>query len=279
MRELPEASVVAAQAQATVAGRTIVSAIAGASPHGFAWYSGEPASYAVRLAQDAIDQVENAGNFVLFRLASGSRLFFAEGAMVRWHRTVAEAPKKHQFLADLDDGSALAATIQMYGFIGLEEPGAEPNPYLRNAQQSPNWLEGGIGADAFVGLARGLPANTPAKAFLATDQRFPGVGNGVIQDVLFLSGIHPRSRLGALEDDALRRLHGQLLDSLAEMRAAGGRDVERDFFGNPGGYRTLMSRNTEGCPRGRGVLLPILPSGARLVWIGGQFAPKPAWPL
>ena len=34
------------------------------------------------------------------------------------------------------------------------------------------------------------------------------------------------------------------------MADGGGRDTETDLFGNPGGYTTLMSRNTVGKPCG-----------------------------
>jgi formamidopyrimidine-DNA glycosylase len=37
---------------------------------------------------------------------------------------------------------------------------------------------------------------------------------------------------------------------LNEMAHQGGRDTERDLFGCPGGYRTILSKNTAGktCP-------------------------------
>ena len=37
-----------------------------------------------------------------------------------------------------------------------------------------------------------------AKALLAAQQRFPGIGNGVLQDILFEARIHPRRKLQTL---------------------------------------------------------------------------------
>lgn len=38
------------------------------------------------------------------------------------------------------------------------------------------------------------------KAFLAAEQRFPGIGNGVLQDILLESGIHPKRKISTLRD-------------------------------------------------------------------------------
>jgi formamidopyrimidine-DNA glycosylase len=35
---------------------------------------------------------------------------------------------------------------------------------------------------------------------------------------------------------------------LADMTARGGRDTERDLFGSPGGYWTVLSKNSVGQP-------------------------------
>jgi formamidopyrimidine-DNA glycosylase len=35
---------------------------------------------------------------------------------------------------------------------------------------------------------------------------------------------------------------------LQEMTEQGGRDTERDLFGNPGSYKTILSKNTAGKP-------------------------------
>ena len=34
--------------------------------------------------------------------------------------------------------------------------------------------------------------NLSVKALLATEQRIPGLGNGVLQDILHKTGVHPR---------------------------------------------------------------------------------------
>lgn len=88
------------------------------------------------------------------------------------------------------------------------------------------------------------------KAFLATEQRIPGLGNGVLQDILFQAGLHPKRKLTTLSETEKRRLMSSMVMVLKEMTKLGGRDTEKDLFGNNGGYITKMSKNTikKGCP-------------------------------
>lgn len=54
MIELSEATVATRQIAGTLTGKFIVSAVAGASPHKSAWYSGDPATYGEHLAGKVI---------------------------------------------------------------------------------------------------------------------------------------------------------------------------------------------------------------------------------
>jgi formamidopyrimidine-DNA glycosylase len=54
--------------------------------------------------------------------------------------------------------------------------------------------------------------------------------------------------MGALTDWEIDAMYDAVKHVLAEMTAQGGRDTERDLFGQPGGYRTVLSKNTVGTP-------------------------------
>jgi len=150
MMELPEAAVIARQITETLTGKRIASAVANASPHKFAWYSGDPAEYNDRLASQVIRGAETG--------------------------------------------------------------------------------------------------KLSAKAFLATEQRIPGLGNGVLQDILWTARIHPKRKMAELSDQAIDDMYIAVKSVLADMVAKGGRDTERDLFWQPGGYRTVLSRNTVDTP-------------------------------
>jgi formamidopyrimidine-DNA glycosylase len=86
------------------------------------------------------------------------------------------------------------------------------------------------------------------KAFLATEQRIPGLGNGVLQDILWTAGIHPKRKLESLSDDEVGQLYNAVKTVLEAMVDGGGRDTERDLYGCNGGYRTILSRHTVDMP-------------------------------
>jgi len=46
--------------------------------------------------------------------------------------------------------------------------------------------------DYFFSLMDGVKQTYSIKAFLATEQRFLGLGNGVLQDILFNAKVHPQ---------------------------------------------------------------------------------------
>ena len=80
------------------------------------------------------------------------------------------------------------------------------------------------------------------KALLATEQRIPGLGNGVLQDILFNAGLHPKRKMSTLSDFQLSELLYSLTVTLDKMTILGGRDTEKDLYGKPGGYQTLLSK-------------------------------------
>ena len=91
-------------------------------------------------------------------------------------------------------------------------------------------------------------AQLSAKAFLATEQRIPGLGNGVLQDILFNAGIHPKRKISTLDETERRTLFDSIKSTLEEMTGQGGRDTEKDLFGEPGGYRVKMGKDGMGKP-------------------------------
>ena len=84
-------------------------------------------------------------------------------------------------------------------------------------------------------------ANISIKAFLATEQRIPGLGNGVLQDILWNAKLHPKSKISSLNEKSLSELFKSIKYTLNEMAEKGGRDTEKDIYGKSGGYRTVLS--------------------------------------
>lgn len=249
MIELPEARTLSAQIAEVMSGKTIHSAVAGYSPHGFAFYTGEAEDYGPRLQGKTIQGVQAFAGQVQVDLGEEA-LLFNDGTNLRFLSPDAPEPKKHQLYLGFDDGSALYCTIQMYGGIQLVVPEQYDNPYYLVAKEKPSPLDGAFDAAYFDKLFAGSKPTLSAKAFLATEQRIPGLGNGVLQDILFTAGLHPKRKINTLSDAEKQAMFDQVKSTLQAMTQGGGRDTEKDFFGNPGGYHTKLSSKTakQPCP-------------------------------
>ena len=250
MIEIPEALTLARQVNETLQGEVVREAAAAHTPHKFAWYYGDPALYAARLAGRRVGPAQALAGRLEIDMGD-CLLHIGEGAVLRFYPPETKLPAKHQLLLSFESGAALVGTVAMYGLFYCLGPGegVEDN-YLQAARQAVSPLSADFDEAYFAGLYKEQDGRLSAKAFMATGQRIPGLGNGVLQDILFNAGIHPRRRLDTLGPQGLNALFASLKSTLAEMVAAGGRDTERDLFGNPGGYTTKMSRLTLslGCP-------------------------------
>jgi formamidopyrimidine-DNA glycosylase len=250
MLELPEAFTIAGQLNETVTGKVIAGIVVGQSPHKLAWYYGEPENYSGLLVGKTLGQAVGLGGLV--RITAGpARLLFGDGVGLRYHAPAEKRPSKHQMLIEFEDSSALSASVQMYGGLGCFVESEFDNPYYKAAKEKPSPLSDVFNEGHFQQLTSSpdLP-KLSVKAFLATEQRVPGVGNGVLQDILWDAQIHPKRKMNSLSAAEQKRLYLSVKTILTEMARLGGRDTERDLLGNLGGYRTVMSRNNAGlqCP-------------------------------
>lgn len=250
MLEIPEAAVMAQQLSTTIQNKSISHVIAAQNPHGFAWYFGDPAGYPALLTGKTVGCAVSRGGQVEIPVEDVA-LLFCDGVNLRFHTSANQQPAKHQLLIEFTDGSALSATVAMYGGLWCFPQGANDNPYYLVACQKPSPLTENFSSDTFASLFQPDTEKLSLKAFLATQQRIPGLGNGVLQDILFAAGLHPKRKVSALNADERAKLYCAVKTTLGEMTARGGRDTERDLFGNAGGYATQMSKNTVGqyCPR------------------------------
>lgn len=246
MLELPEAVVIAAQANKVLPGKQILSALANQTPHKFAWFTGDPADYNALLPGKALGMANAFGGMV--EIQAGDKVLVISSAPHYW-AAGEKRPTKHQLLLEFSDESALTITIQMWGGIFCYNPG-ETSGLLDDqvARLLPSPLSEAFDRAYFDSLLDETTGKLSAKEFLATKQRIPGLGNGVLQDVLWTARIHPRRKMGSMSAEEIGAMYRALKTVLHEMAARGGRDTERDLFGCLGGYRTVLSKNTVGQP-------------------------------
>jgi len=245
MLEIPEATVISQQLDQTVKGKRIKELVTAASPHKFAWYFGEPSEYEARLRGRTIEAAFSYGGRIEMP-AEDAVLQFGDGVNLRYYEADEKRPAKHQLLVVFDDDSALAATVAMYGMLFAYPPHAmDDDFYYKAAKEAVSPLSGGFDYPYFQTLFDEKGLKMSAKAFLATEQRIPGLGNGVLQDILLHAKIHPKKKINTLSEEQRQKLFDSLKFTLAEMTDAGGRDTERDLFGKLGGYKTKLGKNNK----------------------------------
>ncbi len=250
MLEIPESITIAKQLNETIKGKVIRYAIANQSEHKFAWYYGNPESYTELLEDQIIgDSYARAG--MLEIQAGDIRIVMTDGVSLRFYDDHTTAPKKNQLYLEFEDDSALIATIQMYGGIWAYREGEFQNAYYLGACEKPSVFSKEFTYDYFKSLNTSNLAKKSVKAFLATEQRIPGLGNGVLQDILYQAHLHPKRKMNTISEEELQNLYSIVKTVLAEMVSQGGRDTEKDLYGKKGGYLTYLSKNTylTPCPK------------------------------
>ena len=247
MLEFPEVVTIAAEMRESLVGKTVLNVLPPTKEHKFCWFAGDPNEYGARMRSARVAGADGFGSYAEFTLDNGLLFSYHDGSNARLLPR-ADAPKDYQLLIEFTDGSALVFTVAMYGGILLHDETFD-NAYYKRSRAAVSPL-----SDAFGGYFRRVFSESKpslsAKAFLATEQRFPGIGNGVLQDILLNAGVHPKRKIGTLDAAEREKLLTASVETLREMAARGGRDMEKDLYGNPGGYRTMLSKNTLpfGCP-------------------------------
>ena len=247
MIELPEALTLAKQLNDTVKGKAIERVLPATKLHKFCWFNGEASDYDAKIKGRAIISAEGFGIYSELVFEGGIKLCVNDGINLRLIPR-AEAPKDYQLLIELSDGTALVFTVAMYGGIILHD-GTYDNEYYLKSRGALSPFDHEFSKHYYATLENAKPALS-AKAFLATEQRFPGIGNGVLQDILFSSKLHPKRKISTLNSSERDNLLGCAVSTLRDMTELGGRDTEKDLFGAKGCYLTKMSKNTlaAGCP-------------------------------
>jgi formamidopyrimidine-DNA glycosylase len=247
MIELPEATVLAKQIGEALTGKRIKKVTAAKSPHKFAWYYDDPKEYHGLLVGKTIGTAASYGGLVEIS-ASETTLLFGDGVNLRYYETEEALPDKHQLWIKFEDGSSLVGSVRMYGGLWAFPTGRFDNKYYKMSKEKISPLSAAFSRTYFDSLFSEKTYKLSLKAFLATDQRIPGLGNGVLQDILFNANMHPKKKIKTLSNKDRQELLDSLKLTLTQMVDGGGRDTETDLHGRLGGYKTVLSRNTVNKP-------------------------------
>jgi formamidopyrimidine-DNA glycosylase len=248
MIELPEAVVLSKEINDALSGKTILNVVTAQSPHKFAWYHKNPESYNELLVNSTIQKSYNQGGFVRIDLNDEKTILLSEGIKIRYILEGEQLPQKHQLLIEFSGHSYFVCSIQMYGGLCAFRKGDYDNDYYGAARGKPSPLTEPFDQKYFEHLLIESSEKLSLKGFLATEQRIPGLGNGVLQDILFNAKLHPKRKIKSLSQGNKNSLFASIKSTLLQMTNDGGRDTERDIFGYSGSYQTQLCKNTVGNP-------------------------------
>jgi formamidopyrimidine-DNA glycosylase len=165
---------------------------------------------------------------------------------ILFHAAGAPMPAKYQLRIAFRDGTALTATVGLWGFFGLRK---------RKALTGPPFVADGIaplGKEFTLARLNHLFAEyprpaAPIKAFLVNHPSINGFGNGYMQEILLRAGIRPTRKVVDVTPAERRRLHAAVRQVLREAAAKGGSQDECDIYGKPGGYVKMLGAKVKSC--------------------------------
>jgi len=250
MKELPENQTIARQINEKLTGKTITGVFNATKYHKQTFFYGDPLTYGKLLIGRKIKSSESYGMYVDILLNNQTKISFGDGTNIKYVVNPGKMPDGYQLLLTLDDNSYLIYTVGMFGLIAAYK-GAYDGIYYQKSYQSISPLSKEFDEKYFDDLFTGLRPKLSAKLFLASEQRIPGLGNGVLQDILFNARINPKRQISTFTDADKSLLFQSVKQTLSDMTEQGGRDIETDLSGNRGGYKCILSKNTVNtpCPR------------------------------
>ena len=248
MIELPEARTIAKDLRNTILNKRIIDVRGNFEGHKFTFYYKDPYAYKEQLINKRITKIIPR-NFYVEVVIEDYKLLMRDGAVIRYYNKSEEEPKKSKLLLEFEDGSYLTITTAMYSCIMVlpkdEDMG---NLYYQIERQGISPLDSEFTYHYFQQLITPTTQKLSVKAFIATEQRILGIGNGTSQDIMFNALLHPKRKINTLDSNDLHALYHAIVTTLTNMVTQNGRDTETRINGQKGSYKTILSKNTYKSP-------------------------------
>jgi len=250
MFELPEVHTLAQQMDAELCGREVIASTVCSERPKFLFVSPEPEVFDQEIVGHRFSHVSSKGKWIFAQLDRGLTFMIGEfGGRLLLRAPWDELPKKHHWTCELDDGSKLTLTIQMWGFVGLlSQREIAAHPYAGSLGPSP--LDRRFTVEQLTQrLDRQIAVkDVPIKAFLTHEANICGIGNGYLQDILFRARLGPKRKITSLTPQERESLHAAIVSTFRQAVKLGGRDTEIDLYGKKGSYTPLLDKRAVGHP-------------------------------
>lgn len=253
MLEMPEATTIARQMNAELRGKTIRSFSRGSQSHKFLWLNRPDEEYAAVMPGLTVRGASSFGRSIYLYLDDHMLWWGDAGGKILYHAPDEARPKKYHLGWEFTDGSALTYALQMWGAVKLLAPGQfdiRPEDESGVEPLSPafsfEWLNTAL--DSYPEkTSKGIKGFLVATGYIMP-QHIAGLGNAIVQDILFYARLSPKRKTPDLNTAQRQRLYQAIQETLAETIELGGRYDEVDLYGQPGRYIRLMDKNTVETP-------------------------------
>ncbi len=181
--------------------------------------------------------LEPKAHFLLSLGMGGDALYHAPGAA--W-------PEKYQVAFAFDDGSAFTMAFWWFGYAhAVSTKGLAEHKMTATLGLSP-LDDAGFTYEAFTRLLAGKKG--ALKPVLMDQKQLAGIGNVYIQDILFLSRLHPNRKIATLTEEERRQLYDTIRTNLRACTDLGGLAYEKDLYGRNGRFSEFLVGYREGKP-------------------------------
>jgi formamidopyrimidine-DNA glycosylase len=253
MIEMPEATTIVAQMNQTLTGKTIKRFKRGNKTHKFLWLNRPDEEYETILPGLTVTGASSFGRSIYLFLGEYMLWWSDTGGKLLYHEPGVKLPKNYHLGWEFEDDSALTFAMQMWGGVKLlDKSEFDEKP---NEETGVQPLSDEFTLSRFNQMLDEYPEKTSKgiKGFLVatgyvTSNHIAGLGNAIVQDILFQAGISPKRKVMNISPDERKTLFDAINATVAEAIKLGGRYDEVDHFGNKGRYIRLMDSKTKDTP-------------------------------
>ncbi|MBU1143550.1 MAG: hypothetical protein KKH92_07905 [Firmicutes bacterium] len=249
MVEIPEAKTIVRQAKEVLIGRIVEDIQVMNSSNRFCWMNKEKSEIENLIIGKKIIEIKQSGHYVRFLFSNGTEIACAEDIIYRYILH-SELTEKNQLVLIFDNGYDLEIKVKLYGFILIGELDEllSTNKYFKFAYDSIDILSHDFTYEHFKNVTLFHHQKGSLKQALATEQHIPGLGNGILHDILFEAMLLPFKKISTVSDKDYHLLYQAVIKKVDEMSLFDGRDLQSDLFGEKGKYETIMNSSRKTCP-------------------------------
>lgn len=197
-----------------------------------------------------IKSVEGRGKWIFVKFEN--EMFLLLGEIIgkfRFCTDIDQIPSEYHIIFKFEEGTALTFQSSLYAFLVVaDEKQLKEHKYAGNIGLTP--LDKEFTYSYFDKLLSQYK-NRGIKGVLNLQGEISGLGNAYINDILYESCIHPKTKISALKPNKKKKLFENILKIIKLAVKDGGSSTEQDLFGQHGKHVRKMNQHSKDMKCGR----------------------------